>query len=210
MKKFKKLCFILIMSLSLSLLAPISANQVEAAQKQESLTTSIKKFMRYSKDFNLKGIRSYVVSFGKYKDTYYMPTKNNEFYKYFKKCNKKMTYKIISKKQKKSTATVKLKIRYVNSYEFTENFYYRILIDTITGKADTDKMSDAALTKYINSVIRSSAAGVSKTKFRTQTITLSFIKKDKKWKIKKMNKTLDNILQANHPHSCDIVEKSFK
>lgn len=205
----RKLCYILSFILFLSLTVPISIPQVAAAQKQESLNTSVKRFMRYSKDFNLKGIRSYVVSFGKYKDTYYVTTKNNEFYNYFKKCNKRMTYRVLSKKQKKNAATVKLKIKYIDSYEFTENLYYRILIDALSG-TDVDKMTDAQLAKYINSVVRTSAAGVAKRKYRTQTITLNFVKKDKKWKIKKMTKALDNILQANYPDSCKKVEKSFK
>lgn len=206
----KKLYYLFVFILFLSLLFPTSISHVEAAQKQESLNTSIKKIMKYSKDFNLKGIQSYTVSFGKYKSTYYMKTKNNELYNYFKKCNKKMTYKIVSKKQRKNTATIKLKIRYVDSYEFTENFYYRLFIDSISGRVDLDNMSEAQSDKYANSVVRTSAAGVAKTKYRTQTISLELIKKDKKWKIKKMTKAFDNILQANFPYSSEKIEKSFE
>lgn len=206
----KKFCYLFSLMLLFTLFLSGPVRHVEAASKQESLNTSVKTFMKHSKNFNLKGIRSYVNSFGIYKMTYSsIDMDNNEMYRYLKKCNKKMTYKVVSKKQNKKTATVKLKIKYVNSYQFTEKLTENMVNDILSGTIDPETMTEEEMLQYVNKLVKKAQASVTKTKYRTQTITLKFIKKGKKWKVKKMTKALDNILEANIPYSLEKLLASL-
>ena len=84
--------------------------------------------------------------------------------------------------------------------------------DMLSGKMDLEKMlemTEKQLMKYMNSVVRRSAASVKKTAYRTQTIKVTFVKKGTKWKVKKMTKALDNVLQANVPVSMEKLANSL-
>ena len=185
------------------------------AAKQETLSTSVKQFMKYAKAFHIKGIRSRVADLGEYDMIYDTANASSadEMYKYYKKCAKKMKWKVVSKKKRnKTTVDVKFKIRYVNSKQFTENLMTNISNDMLSGKMDLEKMlemTEKQLMKYMNSVVRRSAASVKKTAYRTQTIKVTFVKKGTKWKVKKMTKALDNVLQANVPVSMEKLANSL-
>lgn len=211
MKK-KKICALFAAFVMLFFTMILFSSDV-SAKKQQSLNTSVKNFMKYARAFHLKGIRSSVDSFGNYGLLYYTDVDNkDEMYKYYKKCARKMTYKILSKKQGKKTAVVKVKVRYVNSYRFTQSMVDKLSDDLIYGKIDTDdllNMNEKKMTPYINNLVKYSAKRSGKIKYRTQTIKLTFVKKEGKWKIKKMTKALDNVLQANIPVSLEKIVKDL-
>lgn len=208
MKK-RKCCWpgILFMLLFMLPICGVNANAASKKIKKETLNTSVKNFMKQAKAFNLKGIRSRVADFGEYELVYTTQSSGDAMYKYYKKCAKKMTYKVLSKQKKdKNTYVVKLRVRYVNSRQFTEKLVEKMSNDMLSGKLEIEKMlemSEKELLKYANSLVRYADKSVKKTKYRTQTIKITFVRKGNKWKVKKMTRSLDNVLEANVPASLE-------
>jgi hypothetical protein len=209
----KRVCCILGMIWMLCMLVTVSSVNVNAATKSESINASVKNFMKQAQKLRIKGIRSRIVDLGDYDVVYDSSNQSSEMYNYYKKCAKKMTYKVVSKKKKnKNTYEVKLRITYVNSYQFTENLVTEITNDMLSGKIDLDKlmeMSDKEILQYTNSLIRTADQSAKTTKYRKQTIKLKFIKKGNKWKVKKMTKALDNVLEANVPASFEKLSSGL-
>ncbi len=175
-------------------LAPVQ--NVEAAGK--SLKASEKAFFKEMKRFDYKGMNSYVKSWGdngQIVPAFYMVPNGR---KYFSKCAKKMSYRIISTKRKGNKADVKVKFRYVSCEDFTFNFCMNAFYYMADGKFDgLSAMSDKKLIKLVDQIIRDSQKGTKLNRFKTKTITIRFVKTKKCWKVEKVSNKLADIMMAN-------------
>lgn len=190
----KKLCHLLIIALIFSCIPAISS---EAASKKSQVNSATKGFFNATKTFNATGINKYVKSWGKYST----PEGYNALpymKKYFKWANKKLSYKILSTKVSGKTAKVKVRVKYTNSKDFTDTLYGLLVLD-LMGRDNPENMSDKETIKLFKkySKIAYYSAIKSKRQYKTETITITFGKYGKNWKIKKMTKKLENIIYAN-------------
>lgn len=192
MKRFHALIMSLIMLFTV--LAPVQ--NVEAAGK--SLKASEKAFFKEMKEFDYKGMNRYVKDWGdggQLVSAFYMVPNGR---KYFSKCAGKMTYRIISTKQKGNKADVKVKFRYVNCDDFTFNFCLNAFLYMADGKMDNlSSMSDKQLIKLVNQMIAESQKGTKLNHFKTKTVTIRFVKTKKCWKVQKVSDKLADIMMAN-------------
>lgn len=196
----KKLCHLLIIALIFSCIPAISS---EAASKKSQVNSAAKGFFNATKKFNATGMNKYVKSWGKYNK----PTEFNKYpymKKYFKWANKKLSYKILSTKVSGKTAKVKVRVKYTDSKDFTDTAIGLIMLDLL-GREDVDKLSDKQMTKISNkySKIAYFNAIQSKRQYKTETVTITFGKYGKNWKIKKMTKKLENIIYANFSYCAE-------
>ncbi len=184
MKKKFLLSLLLIMAFCLSM--PIRSN---AASQKAAVNKSIKSFMSASKKFNIDQMNKYLyrkkdrIPKSEFKQTPNMV-------KYIKKYNKKMSYKILSTKVSGKNATVKMKVKYVNAQPFTDAMFVNMIVDAFNG---VDTESD----KYIDKLFKRTLKAKVKLSMQTKTITVKMIKSNKKWKIKKLNNNLQNIVFAD-------------
>lgn len=188
----KKLLWILV--LFLAMLLPINA---EAKNTKKEVNDTVKKYFKYVKKSDIDSIDKMAYS-KKYKIKDANEWKNNKYiYKYIKKYNKKVTYKILSTSVKGNKATVKIKVKYVDSTDVYPNLFLIILSDSFSG-VNTD--SDSYMEKAWNKAVKTS-----KVKMKTRNITVNFQKKNGKWKIK--SKNLANIAVADLIHSAEQLEE---
>lgn len=213
MKHFKKrafsalLCLTLAFALSLSAPAAQSMKTVKAA-KAQNLNASIKGFMKAAKSFDVNKMERYIYSWGKTTEIRVASQSQSHLKAYYKKCARKLNYKIISQKTKGNTAKVKFRFNYVNAYEFVENTVMLIVKDALTG-IDVSSMLPRELLKYSNSIYKKSGAISPIKKMRTQNVTVTFIRTGSCWKIKKMTKNLENVLAANALASAEQIQNSM-
>ncbi len=193
----KKLCYLLTVVL---LFSCIFSTTAEAASKKSQVKTTTKKFMKTIKKFDSNGINKYVKSWGarsnpeEFNSAPYMK-------KYFKWTNKKLTYKILSTKVSGKTAKVKVRVKYVNSKNFTEELLGLSIMDFMNNPDISDQEAEAIIKKHSKTAYQHAIK--KSRKYKTKTVTLTYGKYDGKWKIKKMSKNLENIIYADFPY---IVE----
>ncbi len=184
----KRKCKFLSLVLGIIIMATSLSQPVQAASSKTEVKKSVTALFNSIKKFDQRGMDQYVKSW-EYKPTIY----SNVFGKtYFKNSSKKITYKINSISVKGKKATVKVKVKYVNSQEI----YTDALLTTLAATYKNPYISNEVLTKQIRKVIIASSKK-HKVKYRTQTITLKMEKSSKKWILKKGDKTLLNIVLSN-------------
>ena len=192
MKKFHALVMSLIMLFTV--LAPVQ--NVEAAGK--SLKASEKAFFKEMKEFDYKGMNRYVKDWGEAGQLvpafYAVPNGK----KYFSKCAKKMSYRIISTKKKGNKVDVKVKFRYISCDDFTFNFCLNAFYYMADGKLDNlSSMSDKKIIKLVNQIISESQKGTKLNHFKTKTVTIRFVKTKNCWKVEKVSDKLADVMMAN-------------
>ena len=169
----------------------------DAASKKTQAKTTTKNFMKAVKKFDSKGMNKYVKSWG-YRAK---PSDFNDYpymKKYFKWTNKKLSYKILSTSVSGKTAKVKLRVKYINSKNYTDTLFNELISYTLTLDDLSEEDLDAVMNKCTKSAYKSAIK--SKRKYKTETVTITFGKYNGKWKIKKMSKKLENIIYANFPY----------
>lgn len=202
MKKF----YAVLLSMLLFVSALIPAVETEAAGK--SLVASEKAFFKEMKQFDYKGMKRYVKKWDKSVSDVEMMYALPNGRKYFKKCGSKMQIKILSTKVKGKKADVKVKFRYMNGEDFIINFYQVVLDYLIKGKLDLEHMSDQQILKTFNAMLGQSMKGVKYKKYRTQTLTIRFVKTKSCWKIEKASGKLINVMLANFETNMEKLEKA--
>ena len=186
----------LVMSLIMLFIVLAPAQNVEAAGK--SLKVSEKAFFKEMKEFDYKGMNRYVKDWGEggqLVSAFYMVPSGK---KYFAKCASKMSYRIISTKQKGNKADVKVKFRYVNCEDFTFNFCMNAFYYMADGKLDNlSSMSEKQLIKLVNGIIDKSQKDTKFNRFKTKTVTIRFVKAKNCWKVQKVSDKLADVMMAN-------------
>ena len=196
MKK-KFLCISIIIALLFSCIPNIS---VDAASKKSQVNATTKKLMSSIKKFDASAINKYVNSWG---DKSSPSEFNNQPYmkKYFKWSNKKLTYKIISTKVSGDTAKVKVRVKYINSKNFTD-YLLSLSILELMGKEDaSDEEAEKIVEKHSKTAYKTSIK--EKRKYKTKTFTIVYGKYDNKWKVKKVSSNLHNAMYANFPYNTE-------
>ena len=180
----------------LVLLLCIGFVQDANAAKGESLDASIKNFMKYVKKVDYSGIDKYVKSWydnNILSDISQMPQLESQI----KKANKKMTYKVVSKKVKGKKATVKIKIKYLDQSEFALSMLAEEMVDIVWTGTDTSTMNEEEYYKYVDGLAEHAQEESYKDTYKTKTLTLTFVKDKNNWKLKKMTEKIENILVDN-------------
>lgn len=195
---------------------PAHLGQVEA--QAETAKASANKIMKAIQKCDNKNLNKYVKAKEKsgqetYKDTYrdlkgLVPA----MYQYVKKNNGKMTYTIKSVKTKGKTATVKIRVRSVDSSEYSQAVKdaYSAQQDDIMGQLDTDKMQNMTFEEMLayavekilgslNTIFENENAVPRKTVYRKDTITLKLTKSGSRWVVKtvKENSRFAMLITAN-------------
>lgn len=178
----------------LSVIAP--SVQTEAATK--SLSASEKAFLKEMREFDYKGMNKYVKDWGENGQVIPALYEVPQGKKYFAKCAKKMTCKVVSVKKKGKVADVKVRIRYIDSEDFTLNFCVNAFYYMASGKLDQlDTMTDKETIKLMNGIIKEAQKSTSMKHYRTQTVKIRFVKTKSCWKVQKVSNKLANIMTAN-------------
>lgn len=190
MKKRLLLFFVMI----IVMLCPITVN---AKSEKAKVNDTVKKYFKMVKKTDLDGVNKMAYS-KKYKIEDTKGFKSNKpILKYIKKYNKKITYKILSTSVKGENATVKLRVKYVDSTDVYSNLFLIVFADAFAEvNIDTDEYMEKAWNRAVK---------MSNVKMKSRTITVKFQKKNKKWLIK--SKNLANIAVADLIHSAEQLEE---
>lgn len=208
MKRIKKCITSILLSLSLVLTLPIVPNTpvtVEAAKKASGLDASIKGFMKAAKSCNYEKMNTYVKSWPS--KTMLSDIQNySALQRYLKRCNGKLRYRILNKKVSKRTAKVQIQFRYVDASEFFINSTVLVFAeeaklelknpDFIPDDA-TNVEEEQLMRPYINKAYRNAAKISPINRFKTEVLSVSFVKTSSGWKIKKMSDPLENVILCN-------------
>lgn len=190
MKKYLLLVMVCI------LLFPLNVN---ASQKSE-VKTAVKQYFKLVKKSDFDGINkmAYSKQYG-IEDTDVYKSQNS-LMNYIKKYNKRVTYKISSVKINGEKATVKMKVKYVDSEDVYSNLFLIVLADTFAEEnIDADDYMDKAFAKAVK---------MTNVKMKTRDITAKFQKKKGKWLIR--SKNLANIAVADLIHSAEVLSAEFE
>lgn len=164
----------------------IPKQKMTTAQKQ--VKKSVDRFFKYAKQYNTSKLTKCFTKPSSVKlfiENSYMP-------QYYKKYNKRISYKLKSIKVSGKNATVKLSYKYPNRYNvfkaaFENSVYYQL---------KNPNISESQLLKYMyERICVHSKAGID---YSYGNLTLKLKKSGSAWKITSFNSKIDNLLHSNY------------
>ncbi len=216
MKTMKKILMSLLLALSAVMFLP---GAVQAKTKTESLSTSVKAFIKAAKKMDEKQLDKYVRDWEDYssEDVKYALPKT---YRVIKKNASKVTYKVVSKKKKGNTATVVLQVKYPKytkaigrMVKALEKYYEKKygFTDAGMGMPMPNDLSQKEIEKMVSEMLDEMdtlCAGqikkCPKSGTASKKITVTFVKSGSRWVMKKMPKALANAMY------CDLIRSAEK
>lgn len=201
----KALSVMIALVMAVTLSCSVFSVDTYAASPKTQVNNSVKKLMKGVKQCNEKNVTACLPK--GYKAGYTdVKTMTPGMYKYIKKANNKMTYKITKTSVKKNTATVKVKITYADGTEYCQNVIRLLARGIVDGSIDTSAMDSTNLSnddvvkmmKAYNPILGKASDMTSAKKMRTQTVTLKLKKSGKTWKLaSKPSDAFTNIMAAD-------------
>lgn len=155
------------------------------------MNKTVKTFFSYAKKSDYQKCKQYVTTWGQYDFNAIMDT----YQPIFKNCNKKVTYKIQSTTVKGSTATVRVKVRYLDSSPVIGKVILVLAIKYITGEV-SDSTPDSEINQIIKQLVNVSVKNTN-MKYITKTITVKLKYRNNAWKINTVDKKLANAISGN-------------
>lgn len=164
----------------------IPKQKMTTAQKQ--VKKSVDRFFKYAKQYNTSKLTKCFTKPSSVKlfiENSYMP-------QYYKKYNKRISYKLKSIKVSGKNATVKLSYKYPNRYNvfkaaFENSVYYQL---------KNPNISESQLLKYMyERICVHSKAGID---YSYGNLTLKLKKSGSAWKITSFNSKIDNLLHSDY------------
>lgn len=185
---------------------------VAAADEKAQVRTTVKKVMTAVKKSDDKTLYRYMTSSDKQQmDSIKQLRKTSgveqlkqtlpSYYNYLKKNNKRISYKILTISVKGNKATVKLRVKHVNSKQLAQKMVdfmaADLSSDAVAGEINAldsvDKMAVYAV-GYAEGLFARASGAVKTSKMKTETITIRLKKAKGKWFI-----TDDNTVNPNQP-----------
>lgn len=194
-----------ILSMSMVFSFPLVSN---AASKETAVNKSIKAYFSAMKELNTKKMNEYIYrKKDRFSSSTQMKKESPNMYKYIKKYNKKISFKVQSTKVKGNTAKVKVMVKYVNSEPVAGMYLWIVVADVLNG-VDTD--AEDYIDKAWKRAEKAALDEIGKLEMKSKTITINMIKDKNRWKIKKMPASLVNIAMADIGDSLEAVTKEME
>lgn len=197
-KKILSMLLVLVMIFAL----PVTSN---AASSKTAVNKAVKSFFTYMKKTDLPKMNRYIYSnSSKFGTTAILKQETPNVYKYVKKYNKKISYKVLSTKVKGKKATVKVKVKYVNADSIFLAFSDVIQLDYYNGvDISAENYVDTGWAKAVKQAEKSG-----KLKMQTRTFTLPMVKKNGRWQFKELSLEFKNIAMADYLEAyADFIEQ---
>lgn len=193
MKKLKKMSLLLF--LALSIFAASTTAQAKASSKTKTAVNKVvKDYFNAQKKFNPSKMNKCLVK------AFWGPNDNSIYLtQYWKKYNKKLTYKISSTSVKGKNATVKVKCTFYSAYNAWKACIWDLSAQYLRENTDPDT---ATVGKGMDAWMKKNNSGYPPKK-RTVTLKLNLTKKNGKWKIKTVTEAMQNVYLLDFDRAMD-------